>query len=201
LKAARTDAKTLADGMKQTGVVQHAVTLLDAEVTYNRIEELFTRTLRDETRPGDHLLVFFAGHGVELGSSDGYCWVLGDSDTRNRKGTMVGEESLARWLRGLEGRTVSIILESSHAGAMDRFPGRFPDGRVRILAGCRIDEICLEDGEHGILTAQVLEYLRQSAGVFDLEEAYQFVKDRIPAAAKKLGQPEAEQHPLLFPPP
>jgi WD40 repeat protein len=209
LRAARSDAVALAQKMKQLGQVQETVVLINEQATLAKSKDLLTQTLPATTRPGDTIVVYYSGHGGQWVDDSG---VKPDglraylvpydgniSDEKQTRISMIRDEVLAQWLGHLPGRKILVILDCVHSGGMAE---AIKDPNITVLAGCKFKQFAFEraEGDHGVLTYFLLEYLGKAQGPFDLADAYRYVKDRVEAYVAK-AFPGSPQEPVLSPSP
>ncbi len=115
--------------------------LLDAEATRQGILAAIETWLLDGTRPGDRVLLFFAGHGAQVPSEQApneMDQVLLAVDARvDETGTLLNiirDKELDRWLNRMSDRQITVIVDACHSGGITRQIGtRSPglEGLVR----------------------------------------------------------------------
>jgi serine/threonine protein kinase len=149
--------------------------LLDGEATRLRLLEQLQQLF---TSDADHLLFYFAGHGV-MATYGGYLVTVDASSVEPG----VDLPLVGRLIRAgaRAGRTTTVLLDCCHAGAMtfqtehgslpllgasalgESLPA-LPEGNV-LFAACRPDELAYEypDLGHGIFTHHLLEGLLGAA--------------------------------------
>jgi uncharacterized caspase-like protein len=100
--------------------------LTNKEATLDAIADVFTQKLPAQTRPGDEVVVYWSGHGLQLpldpkANPPVRLFLIphnGDPSTVvsvNR--TMVADATFHGWLmKSLEGRRVVLILDTCHSG-------------------------------------------------------------------------------------
>ncbi len=189
LKFAAADARAVAAVFRASGVPRQNVALLTTEARAamarpSRIGLITAlQSARDRCRPGDTLIFFFGGHGVE---QDGEQYLL-SSDTRR---DLLAETALPlalvnKALKGIEAEQVLFILDACRndpdAGKGDT-DARMTDGLARglrpkvvsqaggpkltaTLLSCDVGERAFEDPKsgHGAFTVALLRGLQGAA--------------------------------------
>jgi hypothetical protein len=123
LKCSRKDAEDMARTMLATKAVEQARSLLDADATLANIQKAITQDLPAKTQPGDTIVIYWSGHGGRCADTTGkekdeQCEYLvpHDSLLASEESTMLLNRTFARWIQGLEGRKVIVILDTCHSG-------------------------------------------------------------------------------------
>jgi tetratricopeptide (TPR) repeat protein len=202
------EAEQMARAMRENGMVQEALVLLDGEVTRDKIKELLLQKLPALTRPGDTVVLCWSGYGARgKGPTDGATgggrtYLVPHDCCVDRMGqTAVSADALALWLRALDGRRILILVEGAYGGGMAR---ALDPATTTLLAACGKDQQSYNHPEQdtGFFSLALLEYLRHAKGPLDLADAYRYVKDRMPKLLKEVDPSlEQKQTPLLFPAP
>lgn len=110
-------------------------TLTDGQATYQNILAEFDNWLIAGSRPGDHVLFFYSGHGSFLKDNNGDEKDGNDETlvaveaTSDGKGQIRDDEIQSRF-RKLAGRQVMFIADSCHSGTVTR--SAFPKANPRI---------------------------------------------------------------------
>jgi hypothetical protein len=122
LGCAHKDAMDMAAALRGKFEVE---TLIDSQATLSGIRSAFSR-LVENTRPGDTVLVYWAGHGGRCANTDGTeadgfdeYLVPHDGSLASDaeiKATMLMDKAFGRWIQELDGRKVMVILDTCHSG-------------------------------------------------------------------------------------
>ncbi|WP_197442797.1 caspase family protein [Lignipirellula cremea] len=167
------------------------------------------------SRPGDMLVLYLAGHGVNLGSQDGdFYYLTSDAedaelaDPALRSTTAVSSTELSELLRQIpalkqvmvldtcaSGRLVEKLTEnrsvpSSQLRALERVKERTG---MYVLAGCAADAVSYEASRfgQGLLTHSLLLGMRGAAlreeEFVDVSSLFNFAADRVPEMARDIG--------------
>jgi hypothetical protein len=148
LDGARNDAIDLTQALNSSGAVR-VITLLDQDATKTNLTNSW-RSLMGEAKPGDVIVLSYAGHGAQAPQrtagqeKDGLdeFWVLPGFNPRNVKETWretVFDNELFQWFTEASQRGVRVVLvvDSCHAGGMERAVNgkfRYVDlGKTRLL--------------------------------------------------------------------
>jgi hypothetical protein len=126
LKVGEKDALAMADAMKRLGRLDQAWTLIGPQATLQNIEQAVRKRLPAATRPGDVVVIYWSGHGArcaDVGGDerDGFDEYLVPYDGRfaddaTIRQTMLLDDTFGRWLQGLDGRKLLVILDTCHSG-------------------------------------------------------------------------------------
>jgi WD40 repeat protein/tetratricopeptide (TPR) repeat protein len=202
------DAKRLAQAMRENGVVQETLLLLDGDVTRDRIKELLVEKLPALTKPGDTVVLYYSGHSdMQMDKADPtkrtgpFFFVLPDYDQNRLDETTLRADTFAQWLTALKGRKIVVIGDACHVGGLAR---NLDPATTTLLASCDIGESGYEDPEKagGFFTSALVDYVGRTKGPLNVADAYKYVKDRVPKDIEKVDPSlSAKQTPLLFPPP
>ncbi|MBQ4143912.1 MAG: DUF4384 domain-containing protein [Thermoguttaceae bacterium] len=94
------------------------------EVTMENMRKLFTEYLRDNTKPGDEVIIYWTGHGSRYSDTNGdendgmdETLVLYDSKPNDPE-TQLRDDEFGRWLQDLSGRKVLVILDTCYSGGL-----------------------------------------------------------------------------------
>lgn len=104
-------------------------TLINQDATFQNIKATFNRWLVEGTKPGDMVFFYFSGHGSIVpdqngDEKDGYDEVLCPYDVVCMGGyNIILDDELSIWLRKLNGRKVTVILDSCYSGGNMRSIG------------------------------------------------------------------------------
>lgn len=129
-----------------------------------------------ETRPEDHVLALFAGHGALVGSE--FAFLPADVDPHDLAGTALWYDDLEGLLDAIPARRRLILLDTCHSGEDDLVLPRpqaelLPDGvslgrempteQLDTLPDTRPDA---SSGDHGVDLREVFADLRQESGAY-----------------------------------
>jgi serine/threonine protein kinase len=135
LPFAERDAVKMADDLARCGGYEVIRTLTGPDVTRAQVEEWLFRRLPDATQPGDHVVIYWSGHGTKVPDTnhdeppdDGFdeCLVLYDSQYRHGvidPESLLIDDRLNEALQGLRGRKVALILDVCFAGGANKGKG------------------------------------------------------------------------------
>jgi WD40 repeat protein len=218
LNSACRDATALRDSLQaQKGLYQKIDLLiqLDGEATRDDILAAL-KTLADNVGPEDHCVIYLGGHGTFDAAKEGddagtwrFCCPAFD-DTNAAKTGISDLELQARMAR-IAGRKV-VILDACHSGQATENPVRplVPSGQGPIvLAACNRNQEALENKEHGLFTAALLEALGEKFrdadtdprdGALDARELYLYTYRQMPRLLESVDRPAFAQVPIWFAP-
>lgn len=155
-------------------------------------------------KPGDDLLVYFAGHGrIDEPSGRGY-WLPADADPQDPT-TWLPNEALARRLGTVEAAHVLVVSDSCYAGTLAASgldSAKSPAGgagRSRtVLASGGLQPVLDEGGGdgHSIFARALLSVLKLARGATSAAEVASAVAARVGWKSAQLGAP---QTPLYAP--
>ena len=100
--------------------------LLDGEATRAGIEAAMTDWLRSQVRPGDQLLIVFAGHGSQMWDTngdedDGLDETICPADvTRGSTDKDIADDEIASWLNAIPTDDITIFWDKCHAESSTR---------------------------------------------------------------------------------
>jgi Flp pilus assembly protein TadD/uncharacterized caspase-like protein len=191
----------------------HIKLLLNQEATVSAIRTAIGTWLVRSAEPDDVIYIFFAGHGVVEGDTDGYL-LAHDSDPQNLYATALQVAELDRIItERLHARVVVLMADACHAGQigwasrgvteralitnyLDEV-GKSGAGVFRLLAS-RANEQSFEDarwgGGHGAFTHFLLEGLRGKAdrdkdGFVRAGELLNYLSEIVPEETRALQHP------------
>jgi hypothetical protein len=176
----RQSAIVLHDLMLEQGGLEkeHTRLVLDQEATKANIQQLITAWLPEVSSPGDTVFIYFSGHAAKLQDAgdptepDGRDETIGPYDIdagpanlpqaerlRRFRETNIVDDTLARWLQGLHGRQIVLIIDTCWSGGlveskglpqlMDNELARTKDivqPNTLVLTSCASDEQSLFEG-------------------------------------------------------
>lgn len=217
LRFAHRDAEELASFLRSPGgggfPSNHIKLLLNQDATLSAIRTAIGTWLVRSAEPDDVVYIFFAGHGVVEGDSDGYL-LAHDSDPQDLYATALQVSELDRIItQRLHARVVVLMADACHAGQigwtsrgtteralvtkyLDEV-GKSGSGVVRLLAS-RANERSFEDnrwgGGHGAFTHFLLEGLKGNAdrdkdGFVRVGELLDYISQIVPEETSALQHP------------
>jgi hypothetical protein len=140
LGCADKDAKDLAAALRPK--FNDVQLLTDSQATLSGIRAAFSK-LVEGTRPGDTVLVYWAGHGGRCANTDGtepdgfdeYLVPYDGSLASDAeiKATMLMDKAFGRWVQELDGRKVLVVLDTCHSGG--QVAGMKPPRNVALVNG------------------------------------------------------------------
>ncbi len=165
----------------------------------------------EQAKPGDTVLIFFAGHGFLDDRGQTY---LAPQDCRLDRIGLTGlrTEEVRNMLQECKATQKLLVLDCCHAGNAKGGAAAGPGGQelaaafkdaagLITLASCGKAEQSLESNErgHGLFTYFLAEGLGGAGdydrdGIVDSDELYRYVWERVPAAARK--ELNAQQTPV-----
>jgi hypothetical protein len=107
---------------------EQSIILADEEATYQNIHNAF-QELVSRSKPGDDILVFWSGHGMQAADdedgdeADGLDEFLVPSDAvygtidEIRK-TMISDDVMGHWIADFDGRNVAVVVDACHCGGL-----------------------------------------------------------------------------------
>ena len=170
--------------------------------------------LRDEARPEDVVVAYFAGHGVSAGGTGGDFFFLtadtadGELKTDAAKVTAVSSRDLIDRLKEAPARKQVLIFDTCASGKfVEKIAASraVPGSQVRaleslkdrtgtfVLAGCAADAVSYESNRfgQGVLTYSLLLGMRGGAlkdgDIVDVGRLFDFAADEVPKHARDLG--------------
>lgn len=128
LPGAEHDARAMRDALVgRWGFPEEQVrTLLNGEATRAAMEEGVTGWLAGNARPGDNVVIFFAGHGAQMwdedgDENDGLDETLAPADVSpTDTGRDISDDTFAEWLRTLPTTNVVVVLDNCSSGTGTR---------------------------------------------------------------------------------
>jgi tetratricopeptide (TPR) repeat protein len=217
LRFAHRDAEELATFLRSPGgggfPSNHIKLLLNQDATVSAIRTAIGTWLVRSAEPDDVVYIFFAGHGVVEGDTDGYL-LAHDSDPQDLYATALQVSELDRIItQRLHARVVVLMADACHAGQLGWTSrgtteralvtkyldevGKSGAGVVRLLAS-RANERSFEDnrwgGGHGAFTHFMLEGLKGNAdrdkdGFVRVGELLDYLSQIVPEETRALQHP------------
>ncbi len=101
------------------------MTLTDGKATRQRILAALQAFLVEGTRPGDRVLIYYSGHGSQVrdtsgDEADGRDETLVPVDGKAGGQNQITDDEISAVLRKLQGREVTLIIDSCHSGTISR---------------------------------------------------------------------------------
>jgi hypothetical protein len=168
-----------------------------------------------KARPGDMLVLYLAGHGVNVAGSDGdFHYLTADArsadlaDPEVRRRVALSSRELTELVKAIPVQRQVLVLDTCAAArAVERLTEKrdVPSGQVRalervkdrtglfILAGCAADAVSYEASRYaqGLLTYSLLLGMRGAAlkedQQVDVGRLFDFAADRVPELAADIG--------------
>jgi WD40 repeat protein len=170
--------------------------LLDRQATRANILDGL-RWLAAKAKPGDVVVVFYAGHG-DCKIEDQFYLLPVDANLRNLSGTGISGEALKRALADLPSTTM-LVLDACYAGSFDgkkRKKRALPeqsdallreltyDAGLVVMCGASKEQEAAEEDGHGFFTQALVEGLSGKAdmdkdGLIELNELDVYVTQRV----------------------
>jgi uncharacterized caspase-like protein len=219
LRFTENDAQGLYDVLTNPDVggfpKEHVKLLLNQDATAKNIKSAIGRWLIQQAGPNDTVIIYYAGHGAPEGNET--YWVTYDADINDLFSSALNNNVVADMLSRIQAKRLITLLDACYSAATvsrtnstratpieipwDKFTGA---GRVTIAASNGKQQ-SLEDEQlkHGVFTYHLIAGLQGKAdgqggqardGVVDLDEMWNYVKDRVKDDARKLGN---EQEPVI----
>ena len=138
LPGAEHDARAVRDVliMREHVPPENIRLLLNTEATRDAIEEGITGWLVDNARPGDNVVIFFAGHGSQMwdesgDESDGLDETIAPADVLATSTQHdISDDTFNEWLGALPTDNVVVILDNCNSGTGTRDVTPFSRGRL-----------------------------------------------------------------------
>jgi hypothetical protein len=168
-----------------------------------------------KAKPGDILVLYLAGHGVNFGGQDGdFYYLTADArgadltDPEVRRQTALSSQELTELIKKVPVQRQVLVLDTCAAArAVERLTDKrdVPSSQVRalervkdrtglfILAGCAADAVSYEATRYaqGLLTYNLLLGMRGGAlkedQQVDVGRLFDFAADRVPELARDIG--------------
>ncbi len=184
--------------------------LIDSDATETNLRRELEQWLPSVTKPGDRVLVYFAGHGFIGPGGKGYLAPY-DIDRHNVAGTAYPMDTLGRvFSSDIQGKWKVLITDACHSGAITpednpaQLNGALKDLNPSLfsLTASRDREQSFESpefgGGHGIFTYYVAEGMKGAAdtngdGVVDADELAEYVHTNVRMATKGAQNPTSER--------
>jgi tetratricopeptide (TPR) repeat protein len=211
LRYAVNDARVFYDMLtdpQHRGVMpDHIQLLLGQEATDRTIKKAIGTWLRREAGEEDTVIIYYSGHGAPEGEKT--YWVTYNADIDDLYSTALSNNEIADMLAQIKSKRIITFLDSCYSEAtvkrrdqtknvvteipLEKFTG---EGRVVISASDgRQLSVELHEYQHGVFTYYLLKGLKREAdanndGVVVVDEIWDYIKEQVPAAAQKAGNPQ-----------
>ena len=194
----------------------HLKLLLNAEATARNVRLALDEVIT-HSKPGDVIVLFYAGHGkvVPYGSSEAAYLMAYDSEPEHLNATAIPMDELHRYVDNnmRAASQVFLITDACHAGAImpnspyetswktrgisDYIQELGERNGVLNLMACRRDEVAYEDsrlGGHGVLTYALLRALEgegssTAAGLVRVQDVLEEVTSQVPRLTNQKQHP------------
>ncbi len=194
---------------------EHVQLFLNEEATDRNIKTAIGQWLSSNAREEDTVIIYYSGHGAPEGEEK--YWVTYNADINNLYATALSNNDIYDMLNRVESKRMITFLDSCYSAATvnrknqtrdiqveipwENFEG---EGRVTISAsnGKQLS-LEMDSYQHGIFTYYLLTGMKGKAdgtagkerdGVVEVEELWNYVKDKVSETAKKEGN---RQTPVL----
>ena len=210
LDTPRNDAEEIASILKNKYGFEVQVILDSDNITLMEAFNNYSKTLTDE----DNLLVYYAGHGSRIKSSDheaGY-WLPTNAEAPPRDTYWVSNEFITRHLSRAKAKRVLVIADSCYAGLLSSAPGylllgksgeasddyiRYKlDKRSRLLLSSGGDFPVLDNGgdKHSIFANALIKVLKNNQRIITGPELFTQVRKEVLVKAKDLQFPQEPEY-------
>jgi len=192
LKTPVNDANAIKDILIGKYGFEEVIYLYDEDATRANIINYLDRLAQNVTS-NDNILVYFSGHGVELGN-EGY-WVPADAKGKERS-ELIPNSEIKNALAKTEAKHALVMIDACFSGAIFKSSNLFleNDGseeyykkvdalvsRQAITAG-GLEPVLDGQGEHSIFAKYMIKYLKKNQkSVLDAGELYEMLKYPVQA--------------------
>ena len=219
LKYAKRDAEAVARALKDEFAFAQVVELYNDQATRAAIVRQITE-LAHEAGDNDAVLLFFAGHGTEVGKDEnavGYL-IPHDGGFREEKAEWANNVSMNTiihdWSRRIGAKHIFYVMDACYSGLMATRTksGRVPKRdlaylkemtrepvRIVLTAGTKGQQV-LDGGNkegHSVFTARLLESLRQHRDFVTAMELAAGIKRKVAADASARGHTQTPDYARL----
>jgi len=204
------DAKLVKDYIRALGFRERNIELLtDEKATLSGIVKSVDVWLKNKTKPGSRVFVYYSGHGAPAPSSGEAYLVPYDGDPNYLAVTGYSLKRLYQTLGKLDAREVVVVLDSCFSGAGGRSvlaKGARPlvmmtssiiiPKNIAVLSATQGSQISTSSPEkgHGVFTYYFLKAIKE--GRKNLAEIYEYIKPQVEDEAKQLN---VQQSPSISP--
>jgi hypothetical protein len=174
LNAAVNDARAVAAALPGLGFTEVRL-LLDEGATKAEFERVVYGEFKEKMGPNDRLLVFWAGHGINVklprGGEEGYLMPV-DGDPQRPELTAIAMDEIRKMGKRVNAKHVFVAIDTCFSGfALTRDIGieMLPDAElaaameepvVQVLTAGRRGQKAVEEEGHGLFTRRLLDGLR-----------------------------------------
>lgn len=161
--------------VEDLGFAEDAIMSLTEEgATRAAIFEAIDEWLINQTKPGDRIYLYFSGHGAQVEIPDGDSYRLtsglvpydadnGVSSSATTAGGLVLGSQLGDYVRRMQGRDVTIVVDACHSGSLTRNVGGPTQlASVRTITPFGPSRLAVED-----ITPELIEQQRTEVRLFD----------------------------------
>ena len=199
LPGARRDVERMRGYLLAQGFDQ-VVVLSDRAVTESALRQVQAH-FRDQIRPADRLLVYYAGHGRRSQT--------GDADLVLSSGARVPMERFMSWIRGVQVKHLLVLLDACYSGTViagvrdvlapldrptrDKVYALAKEGSRFVITAGDANQLAHEDVDKwggGLFTSAVLRALKsppKGVGIVTTYDLYSRVKDYVVDEVQKNG--------------
>jgi hypothetical protein len=147
LQSAVKDVKDIARVLKGQYGFESFTLLLDKEATRSKILKAF-RKIRDGMKKDDNILIYYAGHGIQIKHTGDGFWLPVDA-TKSEE-TWISTETLQRYIKGFDSKHVLLISDSCFSGKLTR-------AALHVNTGERWVEQAAANASYQVITSGGLE--------------------------------------------
>ncbi len=192
LKTPVNDANALKDVLLGKYGFEEVIYLYDEDATRANIINYLDKLAQNVTS-NDNILVYFSGHGIEIGN-EGY-WVPADAKSKDRS-ELIPNSEIKTALSKTESKHAVVMVDACFSGTIFKSSSLFvendgsPDyykkvdalvSRQAITAG-GLEPVLDGQGEHSIFAKYLIKYLKKNQKpVFDVGELYEMLKYPVQA--------------------
>jgi LysM repeat protein/uncharacterized protein YcgL (UPF0745 family) len=192
LKTPVNDANAIKDVLSGKYGFEEVIYLYDEDATRANILNYLDKLAQNVTS-NDNILVYFSGHGIELGN-EGY-WVPSDAKGRERS-ELIPNSEIKNSLAKTEAKHALVFVDACFSGTIFKSSNLFieNDGsdqyykkvdalvsRQAITAG-GLEPVLDGQGEHSIFAKYLIKYLKKNQKpIFDAGELYEMLKYPVQA--------------------
>jgi hypothetical protein len=128
LRLSENDARSIAQVLRDNCGISQVQFLLGRDATLANIRQAIFVDMKNKTRPGDTIIIYFSGHGGKCADTDGDESAANGGDGMDEylvpydgvlakpEQTMLIDDAFGRWLNELQGRKIFVILDNCYSG-------------------------------------------------------------------------------------
>lgn len=192
LKTPVNDANAIKDVLLGKYGFEEVIYLYDENATRANIINYLDKLAQNVTS-NDNILVYFSGHGIEIGN-EGY-WVPADAKGRERS-ELIPNSEIKNSLAKTEAKHALVFVDACFSGTIFKSSNLFIDNdgsdayykkvdalvsRQAITAG-GLEPVLDGQGEHSIFAKYLIKYLKKNQKpIFDAGELYEMLKFPVQA--------------------